>query len=76
MNRVLRILLIAAVLSGGALGLAQEGAKQDMKDAGHDSKNAAKHTGRAVKKTAKKGTHKSARKVRKGAGSVEEKTGP
>ena len=37
--------------------LGGQGAKQDMKDAGHSAKEAAKDTGRATKKTAKKTGH-------------------
>lgn len=61
--------------------LAQDSAKQDMKDAGHETKEAAKDTGHAVKKTAKKtkkavkkGTNKAAEKTEHGAEKVEEKT--
>jgi len=57
------------------------GAKQDMKDAGHETKQAAKDTGRATKKaakktghTVKKGTHKAAHKTEQGAQKVEDKT--
>ena len=55
---------------------APQGAKQDLKDAGKDTKDAAKKSGRAVEKTAKKATHKSAHVVRKGAQKVEGKTQP
>jgi hypothetical protein len=65
------------------VSLAQDSAKQDMKDAGHEAKQAAKDTGRATKKTAKKtgqaakeGTHKAAHKTEEGAQKVEDKTKP
>ena len=59
--------------------------KQDMKDAGHATKNAAKDTGHATKNTAKRtghatkrtsksAAHKTARKTRQGAEKVEDKT--
>lgn len=51
-------------------------AKQDMKDAGHDTKMAAKKTGHKVKKGTKKATHKAAKKTRQGAEKVEDKTAP
>jgi hypothetical protein len=50
--------------------------KQDIKDAGHDTKKAAKKTGTATKKTAKKATHKTAEKTDEGAQKVEDKTKP
>jgi ribulose kinase len=51
-------------------------AKQDIKDAGHETKKAAKKTGSATKKTAKKATHKTAEKTDEGAQKVEDKTKP
>ena len=36
------------------MAFAQDSAKQDMKDAGHETKEAAKDAGKATKKTAKK----------------------
>lgn len=36
---------------------AQDGAKQDMKDAGHDTKDAAKETGHGIKTGTEKGYH-------------------
>lgn len=81
------LLVPPAISSFGALGAQEEGVKGDLKDAGRDAKHAAqktgeatehaaKRTGRAVKKDTKKVAHKSARKVRRGAGRVEEKTEP
>jgi hypothetical protein len=66
----------------GAIGLcAQDGAKDDIKQAGRDTKAAAKSTGRATKKTAKEtgravkhGTHATAKKARQGAEKIEDKT--
>jgi hypothetical protein len=63
------------------------GFKQDMKDAGHNTKNAAKDTGHgiksgtkkswhATKRTTKKATHKVAHKTDEGARKVEHKTSP
>jgi hypothetical protein len=59
------------------------GAKQDIKNAGTSTKNAAKSTGRATKKTyhkakrgTKKGIHKVAHKTKQGADKVEDKTNP
>lgn len=51
-------------------------AKQDMKDAGHDTKMAAKKTGHGVKKGTKKAAHKTAKKTKEGAQKVEDKTAP
>jgi hypothetical protein len=86
---------IAILLTGGVLGLgllvgsaaAQDSASQDMKDAGHATKNAAKDvghgtataakkTGSATKKTTKKVVHKGAQKTDEGATKVEGKTEP
>ena len=76
----LAVLLLAGTLVGGAVAQTadttppQQGAKQDMKDAGHSTANAAKKTGSAVKKTTKKGVHKTAHATKKGASKVEDKT--
>jgi hypothetical protein len=71
-------------LAGVAFGRSMQDAqspKQDMKDAGNATKDAAKDTGRATKKTAKKTgraakrtTNKAARKTEHGAQKVEDKT--
>ena len=86
----LAIFLFAALV-GSSFALLQsqedQSAKQDMKDAGHATKNAAKDTGRATKKTAKKtghavkrttkkATYKTAQKTKEGAQKVEDKTNP
>lgn len=77
--------LAAVLLAFGSLGFAQatdtttphdNSAKQDMKDAGHDTKMAAKKSGHAVKKGTKKGVHKTAKKTKHGAEKVEDKTAP
>ena len=75
-------LLSLALLIGGSSGLpAYQTAGQDMKDAGTDTKNAAKSAGRGTKKAAKKtghavkkGAHKAATATEKGAGKVAGKT--
>jgi hypothetical protein len=78
------LVLLAAMAS---FAFPQQSAKQDMKDAGHDTKQAAKHTGRAVKKgtkstghqvkkTSKSVAHKTAHKTKQGAQKVEDKTQP
>jgi cytoskeletal protein RodZ len=51
-----------------------EGAKQDMKDAGHDTKQAAKKTGNAVEKSTKKAAHESATAAKKTGSAVENTT--
>jgi hypothetical protein len=74
--------IVAGLLCAGLapLAIAQDtttqGPKQDMKDAGADTKDAAKKTGRATKKGTKKVAHKTARKTRQGAEKVEDKTQP
>jgi hypothetical protein len=63
----------------------QDSAKQDMKNAGSETKQAAKDTGNATKKTAKKtghtvkkdtksATNKAAKKTDEGAQKIEQKT--
>jgi DNA mismatch repair protein MutH len=64
---------LTLVLLFGA-SFAQDSAKQDMKDAGHETKEAAKDTGHATKKTAKKAGHKVKRGTHKAAKKVEDKT--
>jgi hypothetical protein len=84
-RKFLFALPLVLALSVSPLGFAQDtpSAKQDMKDAGHDTKNAAKDTGSATKKTAKKTgtatkktTNKAAQKTDQGAQKVEDKTAP
>jgi hypothetical protein len=74
-------LFTVGVVAGGLSLMAQEGAKQEMKDAGTDIKqgakntgNAAKHAGKGVAKGAKKGVHKAAGATENGANKVKEKT--
>ena len=55
-ERLCFALLVTVALVGAAISQ-DTGAKQDMKDAGHETKEAAKDTGRATKKTAKKTGH-------------------
>ena len=51
-------------------------AKQDAKDAGHDTKNAAKKAGSATKKGTKKAAHKTAQKTDEGAQKWKTKPSP
>jgi predicted small secreted protein len=74
-----RLLLLAALVTMPlrfAVAQSDQGAGQDMKDAAHSTKQAAKKTGHKVKNTTKKGTHKAAHKTKKGAQKVEDKTTP
>lgn len=74
-QRMLFVVLLVTLI--GSVGLAQsndQSVSQDMKDAGHATKQAAKKTGHKVKHAAKKGTHKVAKKTREGAQKVEDKT--
>jgi hypothetical protein len=83
-KKTLGFLLVGGLVALGPATLrAQDSAKQDIKDAGHETKEAAKDTGRATKKTAKKaghevkkGTNKAATKTEEGADKVREKTDP
>jgi hypothetical protein len=74
---LLKLCFAALLVSAASIVCAQSDtgtAKQDMKDAGHDTKDAAKKTGHAVKKTTKKTTHKAAKKTKEGSQKVEDKT--
>lgn len=84
-RKLLLILSLSVGLAGMAFGAQEQtqSPKQDMKDAGHATKDAAKDTGRATKKTAKKtgratkrATNKAARKTEHGAEKLDEKTKP
>ena len=90
-SKFLSSALVAAVLSIGLPVIAQSstdpGFEQDMKDAGHSTKDAAKDTGHGVKSgtkktwhktkhTTKRATHIAARKTDRGARKVERKTSP
>ena len=70
------IVLITMVASLGIARAQEQSAGQDIKDAGHDTKQAAKKTGHKVKKGTKKATHKAAKKTKEGADKVEDKTAP
>jgi predicted small secreted protein len=93
--KLLSTALVASILSIGLPVIAQSSAqtntdpgfKQDMKSAGHSTKNATKDTGNGVKSgtkktwngtknTTKKATHKTAQKTDEGANKVEQKTSP
>ena len=59
-----------------SVAAADQSAKQDLKDAGKETKKAAVSTGKAVKKGSKKVVHKTADVTAKGAEKVEQKTKP
>lgn len=61
-------LLLASALTVSMLpgiALAQDGAKQDMRDAGHETKNAAKDTGHGIDTGTRKAYHKTKRGTKK-----------
>jgi hypothetical protein len=85
--------VLAAAMAGSAFGTTspapqdEQSPKQDMKDAGHATKDTAKSTGRATRKTAKRTGHavkhgtkkavnKTAEKTQEGADKVRDKTDP
>jgi hypothetical protein len=77
MKRLMSWLIVAALAAGSGAALAQDktsGAKQDVKDAGKATEQAAKKTGSAIKKGTKKVVHKTAKATKKGAEKVEDKT--
>lgn len=78
-NNVLKLMLAGLLCASVApVVIAQDtqSPKQDMKDAGSDTKDAAKKTGHATKKGTKKAVHKTAKKTKQGANKVEDKTQP
>jgi predicted small secreted protein len=75
-KKLFSALLFLALATGFSVAQTDQGAGQDMKDAGHSTKQAAKKTGRKVKHGTKKGTHKAAGKTKQGAQKVEDKTTP
>lgn len=93
-KKYLRVLALGSALCVGGAFLpvvqaqsSNPGFKQDMKNAGNNTKDAAKDTGHGVKqgtkkswhatkRTTKKVTHKAAHKTDQGARKVEHKTAP
>ncbi len=94
-KKSLRVLALCSALCVGGTFLpvviaqssTDPGFKQDMKNAGHSTKNAAKDTGHAIehetkkvwhstKHTTKRATHKATHKTYKGARKVERSTEP
>ena len=57
--------LALAMAAGTTMTMSAQTAKQDMKDAGHETKEAAVDTGHATKKVVKKGAHKTKVAARK-----------
>jgi hypothetical protein len=88
LRRFVPLLVFLVATAGASFAVppqTDQSAKQDMKDAGHDTKNAAQDTGDAskktaqttghtVKKTSKQVAHKSAQKTQQGAQKVADKT--
>jgi hypothetical protein len=79
MKRILALLVLLGVASIGSAKASRpqdepQGAKQDMKDAGHETKQAAKKTGTAVGKSSKKVAHESEAGAKKTGSAVEKGT--
>jgi Ni/Co efflux regulator RcnB len=70
MKKILTGLLASTLVLGSVSAIAQT-AGQDIKDAGHDTKNAAKETGHGIKK----GTKTGYRKTKNGTKKAYHKTG-
>jgi ABC-type lipoprotein release transport system permease subunit len=73
----LMILLVSLSVVNGLAQTAKDdikGAGQDIKQAGKSTGSAAKKTAKATKKTVKKGVNKTAEKTAEGADRVEQKT--
>jgi len=80
MNKIIKtaaaVTLAAFLLASSSFGQSGQSAKEDLKDAGKETKKAAVKTGRAVKKGSKKVVNKTASATEKGAEKVKEKTKP
>jgi hypothetical protein len=78
MKRLIGLVISAVLIAGSGAALAQQSntnsATQDLKSAGHSTKEAGKSTGKAVKKGTKKGVNKTAKETKKGANKIEGKT--
>ena len=70
------VTLAALLMAAPSFGRPGQSAKEDLKDAGKESKKAAVSTGKAVKKGSKKAVNKTADATAKGAEKVKEKTKP
>ena len=70
------VALAAFLMAAASFGRSGQSAKEDLKDAGKESKKAAVSTGKAVKKGSKKVVNKTADATAKGAEKVKEKTKP
>jgi hypothetical protein len=64
----------ALLMTGAPMATLAQSAKTDVKDAGHDTKQAAKDAGHAVKTDTKKGVNKAADTTQHAAGKVKQKT--
>lgn len=67
---------VPAVLPTIAFAQSDKGIKQDVKDAGHSTKEATKKTGRKIKRGTKRVVNKSSTKTVEGANKVADKTKP
>ena len=79
MNRIVSSIgtfALASLLLAAPSFADDKSAKEDLKDAGKESKKAAVSTGKAVKKGSKKAVNKTAEATEKGAEKVKEKTKP
>jgi hypothetical protein len=77
MKRLFLLILSVVLLCGSGTAIfaqAQNGPKQDLKNAGQSAKEAGKSTGKAVKKGTKKAVHAGAKKTKQGANKVEQKS--
>lgn len=75
-SKLMLATLLCSAVAPLAIAQDTQGPKQDMKDAGSDTKDAVKKTGRATKKGTKKAAHKTAKKTKEGAEKVQDKTQP
>lgn len=78
MKRLMQQALLGAFLWAAFFGLSASAqtAGQDIKNAGHETADAAKQATHKTVRATKKGTHKAAHATKKAANKVEQKTDP
>lgn len=77
MKRFAAMLAVGVLsLTGAVFAQTDQGAKEDVKDAGRATGRAAKKTGRKIKRGTKKAVHGAANKTEEGADKVKQGTEP
>lgn len=76
LRQVAGVTLAICLMMGAAVAQNDSGAKQDMKNAGHETAAAGKDAGRGVKQGTKKAYHKTKRGTKKAAHKVHHAVDP